>query len=90
MAMANLSRLNKRRDLVLVDQRGTGRSAPLKCAEMEKDRRLLADGEDVKLALACAKQLQTLPYGDLRMFSTSIAAKDLEAVRVAQGYEKSI
>ena len=30
-----LSRMNNRRDIVLVDQRGTGRSSPLKCAMPE-------------------------------------------------------
>ena len=31
--LPRLTRLNYRRDLVFIDQRGTGRSAPLKCAD---------------------------------------------------------
>jgi pimeloyl-ACP methyl ester carboxylesterase len=91
---AVLNRLNQRRDLVFVDQRGTGRSAPLQCPELEgngsgKDgeknlEESLENGAD--LALQCLRKLQALPYGDLQYFSTSIAVQDLEAVRLAQGY----
>ena len=35
--MALFSRLNNRRDIVFVDQRGTGRSAPLVCADAEHE-----------------------------------------------------
>ena len=31
--MSRLTRLNNRRDLVFIDQRGTGKSAPLQCAD---------------------------------------------------------
>lgn len=87
---AVLNRLNQRRDLVFVDQRGTGRSAPLQCPALEDD----GDKDDfensiengAELALQCLKKLQALPYGDLQYFSTSIAVQDLEAVRLAQGY----
>jgi pimeloyl-ACP methyl ester carboxylesterase len=79
-----LSRLNRRRDLVFVDQRGTGRSAPLTCLRAESA--FENETEQMRQLQACRKQLQTLPHGDLRMYSTSIAVQDLEAVRVQQGY----
>ena len=83
---AVLNRLNRRRDLVFVDQRGTGRSAPLHCPELEDGGDLVDNETMLKMAQACMKNLQTLPYGDLQYFSTSIAVQDLEAVRQAQGY----
>ncbi|MFZ6759834.1 alpha/beta hydrolase [Undibacterium sp. Ji50W] len=81
-----LARMNRRRDLVFVDQRGTGRSAPLECPALEKADEVLSPEQKVKLTDDCLHQLQTLPYGDLQYFSTSIAMQDLEAVRQQQGY----
>lgn len=83
-----LGRLNRRRDLVFVDQRGTGRSAPLRCPELENGSELISKEQSLQLTLTCMKNLQALPYGDLRYFSTSIAVQDLEAVRLHQGYGK--
>lgn len=83
---AVLSRLNRRRDLVFVDQRGTGRSAPLHCPELEEASEVVDNETMQKMAQSCMKNLQALPYGDLQYFSTSIAVQDLEAVRQAQAY----
>jgi pimeloyl-ACP methyl ester carboxylesterase len=81
------TRLNQRRDLVFVDQRGTGRSAPLRCAS--DDAAPLADRLDVGRSLRrlarCREQLAALPHGDLRHYTTPRAMEDLEAVRVALG-----
>jgi len=85
---AMFSRLNKRRDLVFVDQRGTGRSASLACPEVEADTDVDTEAQIQKKSDACLQRLQTLPYGDLRYFTTSIAVQDLEAVRQQQGYQK--
>src|ERR1035437_386748 len=87
MIAQQLSRLNNRRDLVFVDQRGTGQSAPLMCDE---DRRAtLAQLLDSKhrdaLLRQCLAQLQKLPYGDLRFFTTTLAMQDVDAVRQALG-----
>lgn len=80
-----LGRLNRRRDLVFVDQRGTGQSAPLQCPRVDDES---ADVQTMLKNLdACKQQLQRLPYGDLKFFSTPIAVQDLDAVRQAQGYE---
>ena len=83
---AVFGRLNHRRDLVFVDQRGTGRSAPLHCPELENNSEVIDNETMLKMTDACMKNLQTLPYGDLRYFSTSIAVQDLEAVRKELGY----
>jgi pimeloyl-ACP methyl ester carboxylesterase len=74
------------RDLLLVDQRGTGRSNALDCD--------LFAGEDPAAALRdlfpplaaerCAKQLQA--RGDLTQYTFAQFANDLERVRRALGY----
>lgn len=83
---AVFGRLNRRRDLVFVDQRGTGRSAPLHCPELENNSEVIDNETMLKMTDACMKNLQTLPYGELQYFSTSIAVQDLEAVRTELGY----
>lgn len=85
--MPRLARLNNRRDLVFIDQRGTGRSAPLDCPD---DSRLpvaeqLDPAQQMKRLDACRDALQKLPYGDLKQFTTTIAMQDMEAVRQALG-----
>ncbi len=81
-----LGKLNRRRDLVFVDQRGTGKSASLACTELEASEKILDKASAIKETLACKDQLQKLPHGDLRFYTTTIAVQDLEAVRVAQNY----
>lgn len=81
-------RFLNRRDIILIDQRGTGRSAPLNC-EPEAPTRPLVDQLDnerqAKRLAVCREALKKLPYGDLRQFTTSIAMADAEAVRRALG-----
>jgi len=89
--MPIFGRLHNRRDIVFVDQRGTGRSAPLECDEA--DREPFSDASDPHRQLAqlraCRKRLETLPYiagpDGLRYFTTSVAMQDLDAVRAALG-----
>jgi pimeloyl-ACP methyl ester carboxylesterase len=86
-----LSRVSNRRDVVLVDQRGTGRSAPLKCPEMAATLPLAeVVGSDAMTGRlhACRAQLQKQPHGDLRHYTTWVAMQDAEAVRVALGAEQ--
>jgi pimeloyl-ACP methyl ester carboxylesterase len=85
------ARLGNRRDLVFVDQRGTGRSAPLAC-ERPAPTRPLADlvepaRQEAQLA-RCRERLQALPHGDLRQFTTWVAVQDVDAVRRALGVDK--
>jgi len=92
--MALFSRLNNRRDIVFVDQRGTGGSAPLVCPDAEHES--LAEQADpdrqYRLAVECKAQLLKLPYirseRDLGLFTTSIAVQDLDAVRRELGVER--
>lgn len=70
------------RDIVLLDQRGTGKSAPLDCG---LDRDILEGdvtaGQVVDDTRACLAELQHDP----RYFTTSVAVTDLEALRLALG-----
>ena len=73
----------RNRDILLVDQRGTGESALMDCPVDEN----LVEGQfSVELTVQFTKDcLDALPY-DPRFFTTSVAVLDLEAVRKALGY----
>lgn len=87
-AQALFGRLLNRRSVVLVDVRGTGRSAPLRCEEPPLTA-ALAPAVDPAQALVrlkdCREALQRLPHGDLRFYTTTLAMQDLDAVREALG-----
>lgn len=86
-----LSRFGQRRDIVLVDQRGTGRSAALDCGDVLPLRALheqLDPRAQVQRARDCLRRLQALPHGELRHYGTSVAMADLDAVRRVLGAER--
>src|SRR6266850_1294237 len=79
------ARVNRNHDIVLVDQRGTGRSAPLKCAY--PDEWQSAPDEMLRLRQATLDCLGK--FGPrVRFYTTSIAVADLDKVRAALGYER--
>lgn len=86
-----LARFGNRRDLVLIDQRGTGRSAPLLCDRADP-LAPLSEQFDPERPVArlreCLKALARKPHGDLRHYTTVNATGDVEAVRVALGAER--
>jgi pimeloyl-ACP methyl ester carboxylesterase len=75
--------IRRNRDILLIDQRGTGESATMDC-EFDDD---MVDGEySIELTVEYTERcLDELPY-DPRFFTTSVAVTDIEAVRVALGY----
>jgi pimeloyl-ACP methyl ester carboxylesterase len=77
------ARINRDHDIVLVDQRGTGKSQPLFCAYPEDWRPSANDLAEVRQATqACLAK-----YGErVRYYTSSVAVRDLDAVRVALGY----
>jgi pimeloyl-ACP methyl ester carboxylesterase len=76
-------RVRQHRDILLVDQRGTGESAPMSC---EAEDELAETDFSVEATLRTVTEcLKALPH-DPRFFTTSIAVRDLEAVRAALGY----
>ena len=76
-------RVRRDRDILLIDQRGTGKSAPMAC-DIDED---LIEGEySTEQTLQVTNQcLESLPY-DPRYFTTSVAITDLEALRAALDY----
>lgn len=77
-----LGPLLSRRDLILIDQRGTGRSAPLRC---EGGPDVTGREAELERLARCRRALQALPHGDLRQYSTAAAVADTEAIRIALG-----
>ena len=77
------------RDVVLVDQRGTGASAPLGCAIYGDGSHLapfLGDRFPVAAVRACRMGLEG--GADLTQYTTPIAMDDLDEVRAALGYDR--
>lgn len=75
-----------RRDIVLVDQRGTGGSNPLHCPAISSPDATytpLYPAEDVT---ACRTALES--NSDLTQYGTDAAVADLDAVRASLGYDK--
>jgi pimeloyl-ACP methyl ester carboxylesterase len=79
--------IRRKRDIVLVDLRGTGKSSPLVCSELAEpgadgvfDEHLLS----VAAVHACRARLEKTR--DLTKYTTEIAVDDLEQVRRALGY----
>jgi pimeloyl-ACP methyl ester carboxylesterase len=82
-----LGRLNNRRDLVFIDQRGTGRSAPLQCDE-PADEPITSQADPLRertRMAACRQGLLALPHvqgaDGLRHYTTTVAMQDVDAVR---------
>ncbi len=85
--MSRLARLNNRRDLVFIDQRGTGRSAPLQCADESRlpIGQALDPAQQLERLQRCREALGKLPHGDLRFYTTTLAMQDFDAVREQLG-----
>jgi pimeloyl-ACP methyl ester carboxylesterase len=74
------ARVNRNHDIVLLDQRGTGRSAPLFCSYPEDWQ----ENGDAIAALRQATLACLAKFGDrVRYYTSSVAVRDLEQVRRA-------
>ena len=78
-------KLAENRDVLLIDQRGTGQSNSLKCKQIGLDESLSLGWED--LERTTQECLDELP-GDPRFYTTTIAMQDYDQVRAALGYEQ--
>jgi pimeloyl-ACP methyl ester carboxylesterase len=78
-------RVQSDRDIVLVDQRGTGRSNPLNCISDDDSLRALT--QSFEQALDELKKCQAKYDADLTLYTTPIAMDDLDDVRAFLGYE---
>ena len=86
---AQFTGVRRQRDIVLVDQRGTGRSAPLDCAAFKDPDAADAafDLDPVPRATECAKELAARGV-DVTQYTTAAWIADLDEVRAALGYER--
>ncbi len=82
------AKIREHRDLLFVDQRGTGGSHPLNCsffnaADLQSYFGYFFPLDDVR---KCREQLEQ--KADLTLYTTPIAMDDLDEVRAALGYER--
>jgi pimeloyl-ACP methyl ester carboxylesterase len=78
---AGLFRVHEKRDIVLVDQRGTGKSNPLRC--LDPGAESLNNEQAIALLKECPKKLGA----DLKYYTTDLAMQDLDQVRSGLGYQ---
>jgi pimeloyl-ACP methyl ester carboxylesterase len=86
--LSSLERIQQDRDLVLIDQRGTGENNPLTCPDSEETPLTLTEDETQKLYLDSLRECLTQMAGDPRWYTTENAARDFDEVRAALGYEQ--
>lgn len=91
MVAGAFAEARRKRHIILLDQRGTGDSNPLKCVN-EQGESAVVDDEDytadaaVDFAKRCAAQFEGKV--DVAQFSSSDAIRDLDAARKALGAEQ--
>ena len=71
---------------MLVDQRGTGKSNLLPCKAQDLDDASADRSRMQQVARDCLAELSK--HADVTQYTTSIAVRDLDAVRAALGYER--
>jgi pimeloyl-ACP methyl ester carboxylesterase len=80
-----LAKVNESRDILLVDQRGTGGSNALKCPQIELAEAMALDWDELgRSTQECLDSMDS----DVRFYTTTIAMHDIDAARAALGYEK--
>jgi len=77
---------HEHRDVVLIDQRGTGGSNALKCPEIDAAEAAYKPMYPVDAVRRCRAELEK--RADLRFYGTSEGVDDFDAVRSALGYER--
>jgi len=82
---STLREARKRRDILLVDQRGTGRSAPLNC-KMPADA--MAGGDADAQVQAALRECVSKLDADTRHYHLDAALPDFEAIRQQLGYRQ--
>jgi len=80
--------VRKNRDLVFVDQRGTGKSNSLRCEQLTSDELKLPEAEQAEKYLALMKSCAEKYQHNAAFYTTVYAVQDLDAVRSALGYKK--
>ena len=78
----------KNRDMLMIDQRGTGASNPLQCPGVEVDEDPLGQLDESTPAEVTECRDALLKTADLRFYHTREAVLDMEVVRAALGYPR--
>ena len=86
MLRSTLNKIRKNRDIVMIDQRGTGQSNKLACeSEVTEDLNQEIDLDLIRTETEkCLAELD----GDPRFYTTTIAMGDYNQVRKAMGYDR--
>jgi len=82
------AKIREHRDLVFVDQRGTGGSNPLNCELYNADDLQSYLGYFFPLDDVSKCRTQLDPKADLKLYLTTIAMDDIDDARAALGYER--
>jgi pimeloyl-ACP methyl ester carboxylesterase len=86
-----LGGVRRNRDIVLIDPRGTGKSAPLRCPALAPRDAFddLAEAQTIAAAAQrCIAELRAGGDADPAQYTTSAVVADIDAVRVALGYDR--
>jgi len=81
----SLGAIRRTRDVVLIDQRGTGRSGALSCKAFSPDDRAEFEMDPLPKARDCLAELKARGV-DAAQYTTSAWVEDLDAAREALGY----
>ena len=82
---AVFSKVNRERDIVMVDQRGTGGSSPLHCEPTSHSLQdVFSQAFEPELVTRCLSELSADP----RQYTTRQAIEDLDEVRASLNYER--
>ncbi|VEE62165.1 Tripeptidyl aminopeptidase precursor [Shewanella putrefaciens] len=82
-----LNKVRQQRDILLIDQRGTGRSNPLNC-DSGPQSPLAIDEDNVDTLVEAQKCRDQFPDTDVTQYGSLNAVQDFEAVRAKLGYKK--
>jgi len=82
---SRLNEIRRSRDVILIDQRGAGRSTPLICEAFKPRDEDARETNPVPRATACAEELRAQGV-DAAQYTTTAWIADLEAMRDALGY----
>ena len=81
-------KVNQNRDVIFIDQRGTGKSNPLDCESEDEVDYSLSYEESERLQIDMLKTCLKKYDADLTYYTTPYAVDDVNEVRKALGYEK--
>jgi pimeloyl-ACP methyl ester carboxylesterase len=79
--------VRKNRDLIFVDQRGTGKSNALNCDELSDEDQQLPESKAIEKSLDATRRCAEKYRNESQFYTTPYAVQDLDAVRGALGYQ---